>query len=114
MKNRFGGLLGISRKAGKLAMGADACIEAMTAGQAYRLFLSQDAGESLIRKLSRIAEKNSVPLQTAPVGKAELGRFIGRPDMSAVAVTDQSLAQRLSELSREAHETMKSNWGVCE
>ena len=69
------GLIGLARRAGKLAVGEALTAELVTAGRARAIFLAQDAGEATRRKVMRHDAR--VPVFVLPCGKETLGRLFG-------------------------------------
>lgn len=93
--NRLLGLVGLCRRAGRLALG-DACAgESARAGRARALLLAQDAGDTARRRAVRWAEEADVPLLTLPVDKAALGRALGRASCAVAAVEDTGFARQI-------------------
>lgn len=84
------GLLGLARRAGKLACGDDPVRNLCASGQARCVFLAADAGNSITGKVNRYVR--SVPLLVLPYGKAEIGGVTGRADCAVCAVSDTGMA----------------------
>ncbi len=99
-------LLGLARRAGKLAVGEEPVRLALQEGTARAVFLAADAGEHTRRKVS--PKLGEVPLQVVPATKAELGRALGRESCAICAVTDkgfaESLAQRIEKPTNTNHD----------
>ena len=85
------GLIGLARRAGKLAIGEALTAELVAAGRARAIFLAGDAGEATCRKVLRHDAR--VPVFRLPCGKAELGRAVGFPDCAVCAMQDIGMAQ---------------------
>ena len=62
MKEKLLSMLGIARRAGKIAMGFDAAAEAMHKGEARLLVLAADLSERTERAVRRIAEETNTPV----------------------------------------------------
>lgn len=86
------GMLGLSRKAGKLAPGDEMTRDACEEGKARAVFLAADAGSAAAKKAGNYAEKANVPLIRLPHSKEELGAAIGKSQSAVCAVTDIGLA----------------------
>lgn len=85
------GLIGLARRAGKLAVGEALTAELVTAGRARAIFLAQDAGEATRRKVMRHDAR--VPVFVLPCGKEALGRAVGFSDCAVCAMSDIGMAQ---------------------
>ena len=85
------GLIGLARRAGKLAVGEALTAELVTAGRARAIFLAQDAGEATRRKVMRHDAR--VPVFVLPCGKETLGRAVGFSDCAVCAMSDIGMAQ---------------------
>ena len=84
-------LLGLAKRAGKIACGMDAVEEA--AGQAHAVFLASDAGQAVRRGAKRYGNRAS----ELPYGKEELGRAVGRESCAVAAVIDEKFSQGIIE-----------------
>ena len=81
-------MLGLARRAGKLAYGDELVREVCFAHKARCVFLAGDAGASTAKKGAFYAEKANVPCVQLPHGKIELGTAVGKSGCAIVAVTD--------------------------
>jgi ribosomal protein L7Ae-like RNA K-turn-binding protein len=88
------GFIGLARKAGALEIGSDAVEAALTKGKAKLVIMTDDAGRSTITKFTLLCEAKSVPIMRASV-KLELGRTLGRSQLSVIAVTKYHFAARM-------------------
>ncbi|MDY3618143.1 L7Ae/L30e/S12e/Gadd45 family ribosomal protein [Agathobaculum sp.] len=86
------GMLGLARRAGKLAAGDDMVKELCTAGKARAVFVANDAGASAAKKAAGYAERARVPFITLPQDKDTLGAAIGRAQSAVCAVSDIGMA----------------------
>ena len=93
-------MLGLARRAGKLAYGDELVREVCFAHKARCVFLAGDAGASTAKKGAFYAEKANVPCVQLPHGKIELGTSGG----AIVAVTDIGLASSAVEKLASEHE----------
>ena len=98
-------LLGIARRAGRVALGTRAVGSAAGRGQVALLFVAGDASNNLWARLG--AEALRAPRITVP-GREALGRALGRPDVAVAAVTDQRLARRVLD---EWHDLSRASGG---
>lgn len=95
---KFLSLLGLCKRAGKLAAGEVAAEQAVRGKQAYFLILSEDASKNTKKKFRNSAAYYELPL--AEIGtKEELGRAIGTDMRSIIAVTEEGFAKKLKQLA---------------
>ena len=88
----FLGMLGLARRAGKLAFGDELVREACADKKARCVFVAADAGASTAKKAAFYAAGANVPLVTLPHGKDDLGAAIGKNGCAVCAVSDIGLA----------------------
>lgn len=88
----FLGMLGLARRAGKLAFGDELVREACADKKARCVFVAADAGASTAKKVAFYAQSANVPLVTLPHGKDDLGAAIGKNGCAVCAVSDIGLA----------------------
>lgn len=86
------GLLGISLRGGRLAVGEEACVQAMRAGKAKLLLTACDAAGNTLRQAVFWSGKTHTPHRPVPFTKAQLGAALGRASCAVAAVTDRGLA----------------------
>ena len=95
-------MLGLARRAGKLAFGDELVREACMEKKARCVMAASDAGESTAKKAAFYAERANVPFLVLPADKQTLGAAIGKGGCAVCAVTDIGLAsaavQRLAAL----------------
>ena len=100
-------LIGLARKAGRLAVGEDPVGEAVKSREGKLLLVACDAAENTIRRAGHMAESGTAPCLTVPFTKAELGRAVGRTSAALVAVTDiglaNAVANRLAQLDEDQY-----------
>lgn len=99
MKNNMSleGLLGLARRAGKLALGKEAVESALTHRKVYLLIVAQDASQSTIGKLEHRAVMHSVPCLHLD-SRDELGRLMGRDTLAVVGLLDPSFARGILKI----------------
>ena len=96
--HKFLSLLGLCKRAGKLAAGEVAAEQAVRGKNAYLLILSEDASKNTKKKFRNSAAYYELPL--AEIGtKEELGRAIGADMRSVIAVTEEGFAKKLKQLA---------------
>lgn len=98
--NKFLSLLGLCKRAGKLAAGEVAAEQAVRKKQAYLLILAEDASKNTKKKFTNSAAYYELPL--AEIGeKNELGRAIGADTRSIIAITEEGFAKKLKQLAED-------------
>ena len=90
-------LLGLCKKAGRLAVGEEPVGAACRAGQARLTLLARDAAESTRRRGERFSENGHAVYLEVPFSKEELGAALGRTSCALLAVTDAGFAAALCE-----------------
>lgn len=98
--HKFLSLLGLCKRAGKLAAGEVAAEQAVRKKQAYLLILAEDASANTKKKFHNSAAYYELPL--AEIGnKDKLGRAIGAEMRSIIAITEEGFAKKLKQLADE-------------
>ena len=85
-------MLGLARRAGKLAYGDELVREACFDHKTRCVFIAGDAGANAAKKVAFYADKANVPCVTLPHGKLELGSAIGKAGCAMCAVADIGMA----------------------
>ena len=89
------GVLGISRKAGKLAFGEEQVRDMVASGKCRVIFLSNDAGDATRRKVER--HDIRVPILTLPWDKETIGNAIGiKRECTVCAINDIGMANAIA------------------
>ncbi len=97
---KFLSLLGLCKRAGKLAAGEVAAEQAVRKKQAYLLILAEDASANTKKKFRNSAAYYELLL--AEIGnKDELGKAIGADLRSIIAITEEGFAKKLKQLADE-------------
>ena len=97
VRNGGAGLLGIARRAGRVALGTRAVDRAARGGRLALLVVAADASPHALGRLA--PEARAVPRLT--LGSREtLGRMFGRSTVAVAGVTDETLAARLLDRER--------------
>jgi len=88
-------LLGLARRAGGVATGTEAVRDAVRGGQARLVLLAGDASPVQLDKVEKALSRRATPW--ARLGdRASLGAAVGKAPLSAVAVTNASLAEKVA------------------
>ena len=101
MHNRLHGLLGLACRAGKLALGHDAAVEAVHTGRAALCLLATDASERLCAEFLRETQQfahTKIPLLRTDYTMEQLGQSIGQRKTAVLTVNDRGFADRITEL----------------
>lgn len=85
-------MLGLARRAGKLAYGDELVREACFDHKTRCVFIAGDAGANAAKKAAFYADKANVPCVTLPHGKLELGSAIGKAGCAMCVVADIGMA----------------------
>lgn len=94
-------LLGLARRAGAVAPGTDAVRRAIREGEAQLILMASDASGVQLKKIRTTVHDRTIP-QAVLGDRDTLGSAVGLAPLSAVAVTNASLADRLLQELEEA------------
>lgn len=97
--SRIMGMLGLTRRAGKVIYGFDAVLKEIAVGKVKAVFLSSDASPRTSEKIQGACQDSRIKLAILPITKEQLGRCIGRDDTAVAAIGDKSFADRILELA---------------
>jgi ribosomal protein L7Ae-like RNA K-turn-binding protein len=87
-------LLGLARRAGAVAPGTEAVRRAIREGEAQLILVANDASSVQLKKIETTLHERTIP--RAILGdRNTLGAAVGLAPLSAVAVTNRSLADQL-------------------
>jgi len=101
MDSALAGLLGLSRRAGKVELGEENVLSAASAHKARLVLVAADASEKTAVRVERAAESGNALCFRLDATKAELGGTVGLASCAAVALTDVGLAaSALEKLSQ--------------
>lgn len=89
-------LLGLMRRSGHLAVGADDAAESCARGRARLLLLPDDAAGNTVRWMESAGQQKEVPVLRPGFDKQALGEALGVGNCSAAAVCDTGFAIALS------------------
>ena len=92
MDNGLIGLIGLSRKAGKLELGEEPVTVAANGHKARLILLAADAAENTVRRARNLGERGNCPVLVTGLTKTQLGGAAGRSACALLAFTDVGLA----------------------
>ena len=100
---KFGSLLGIAKKAGKVISGTALVTDGIRSGSPGKcpaaVFLSSDASDNTKKRIENCCTYYEIPLHHITLTCAELGAYIGKSgSISSVGITDRGLADALTNL----------------
>ncbi|MEY8701451.1 YlxQ-related RNA-binding protein [Streptococcus ferus] len=95
-KERLSNLLGLAQKAGKIISGEELTVKAIQSRQAKLIFLSQDAGPNLTKKITDKSNYYNIKVSTV-FSTLELSAAIGR-SRKVLAVTDTGFSKKMRTL----------------
>ncbi|MDE2181102.1 MAG: DUF448 domain-containing protein [candidate division NC10 bacterium] len=114
VSRKIAALLGLARRARKIASGAEAVDVALRRHSARLILSAADASADSVAKVRNVAEKSGIAWMQA-MGKEELGAALGTAPRANIAVTDPHFAGAVMSLldkipvGMEARETAWSN-----
>ena len=95
-------LLGLCKRAGKIAGGEVAAIEAIRGKKAFLVIVADDASANTKKKFHNSAAFYEIPIIEFGT-KAELGRAIGEEIRAVLAVTESGFANKLKMLAEQTN-----------
>ncbi len=99
--NKIVSMLGLCRKAGKLAYGSDMCEEKIKYHKISLLIVTEDASENTKERFKKLAQKNQIKLYI--YGTMEnLSRCIGKDNKVVYGIMDQNFAEKINKLFEES------------
>jgi ribosomal protein L7Ae-like RNA K-turn-binding protein len=98
--DRVLGMIGMARKAGLLAMGVNLSMEAVRSGRADLLVVARDAAKNAAAAAAKAQADHRIDT-ICYAGKEELGRAVGKPAISILAVCDKGMAGQIKKLYGE-------------
>jgi ribosomal protein L7Ae-like RNA K-turn-binding protein len=102
-------LLGLARRAGVVAPGTEAVRRAIREGEAQLILMATDASGVQLEKIKTTLRDRAIP-QAFLGDRDALGAAVGTAPLSALAVTNVGLAERLrAELAAPADESSRND-----
>jgi len=107
--NRSLALLGMAKKAGRLAVGSEAAADAARRGKAKLIITASDASDASVRRAKSNAESGGVKYLAVPFTMFELGQTAGRGSPGTIAFLDKGLADGFSKRVAETQSAKESD-----
>lgn len=98
--NRALSMLGIAKKASKIAIGYDPVIEAIMKGNVVLVLFSSDISPKSAKGITLAAEYDGIPVVTTQFTMEEIGFAIGKRS-GILGLTDLGIANKLEKLLSE-------------
>lgn len=97
MNNRFFGMLGLAKRAGKVSTGAFVCDKMIRSRKARLVILACDASENTKKSVTNSCNYYNIKLiETADM--AALGHATGGGERAVVSVNDDNFAKAISDI----------------
>lgn len=101
MEEKLLSMLGIARRAAKLAMGYDAAYDAMQKGKCRLLVLSADLSERTMKSIREQAQRSGTEICCLDCTMELLGKAVGRKQTGIIAINDSGFAKSVKALCGE-------------
>jgi len=102
-------VLGMAKKAGRLAVGGEATANAARRGEAKLIITASDASEASVRRAKISAESGGIKHITVPLTMFELGTTAGRGSPGTIAFLDKGLAEGFMKRVAESESAKESD-----
>ncbi len=96
-ERKISGMLGLAKRAGKISSGATQVKQDLKRGSVYLVIIATDASDNTQKEYTSNCQFYKTPLVIWG-DKEILGKAIGKPMRTVLAVLDQGFADRLKEL----------------
>lgn len=94
MNNKFLGMLGLAKRAGKVQTGEDICSKAVKSGVSKLIIVACDASDNTKKSITDTCKYYNVRFVEAGT-KLELGKFTGAESRAVVSVNDNNFAKAI-------------------
>ena len=91
---RIANYFGLAMKAGLVAAGDSAAAKALKTGEAHLLVLARDTSPAVVKEITPLAEKRSLPVLWWP-DKESLGLAVGKSRRGALALLDSGFSKTI-------------------
>lgn len=97
MTDKLLGMAGLAVKAGKVKFGVFLTLDACTSGRAKLVIIPSDLGGSNRKSIEAKCKNTNTPCITVST-KAELGKALGKADVSALAICDDNFKSAILKI----------------
>lgn len=94
MNNKFLGMLGLAKRAGKVQTGEDICSKAVKSGVSKLIIVACDASDNTKKSITDSCKFYKTKFVEAG-SKTELGKFTGADSRAVVSVNDDNFAKAI-------------------
>ncbi len=107
-QDRVLSMVGLAKKAGKVAAGSFLAEKAVRDGRAYLLIVSEDAAQNIKKKFSNSSAYYEIDYMEYGT-KESLGHFTGYENIAVVAITDAGFAKAIEDKYTKLEEMRQAN-----
>lgn len=104
MKDKVLSLLGLARRAGKLAIGNDSVLESIEKKEAKMIFAAGDLSVRTCKKIEAAAQEKEIPFLQTTISMDELGFAIGKR-VGILSITEIGFANKIKQLCCDITQT---------
>ena len=94
MKDKVLGMIGLAKRAGKVATGEDICSRAVKGGKSKLIIVACDASENTKKSITDSCRFYNVDYIEAG-SKSELGKYTGADSRAVVSINDDNFAKAI-------------------
>lgn len=94
MNNKFLGMLGLAKRAGKVQTGEEICSDAVRNGRSRLVIVARDASDNTKKSIMNTCSYYKVRCEEAAL-KDELGKYTGAQSRAVVSVNDDNFAKAI-------------------
>ena len=105
--NKLLSMLGLARRAGKLAVGFDAALEAVKTGRAAGAAVCADISEKTYQNIKFAADRGKIPAIRLCVQAQEAGAAVGKR-AGVFAICDAGFFKAVQELNHDTEERVSA------
>ena len=98
--NKIYSIFGLCMRAGKVASGADVCIENIKKGSAFLIIVAEDASPKTLEKFEYFSKEYDIKLVVC--GEIDgLSKAIGKDNKAIFTILDEGFSKKIIELVEE-------------
>ena len=91
------GLIGLATKAGKIAAGSEACIEAIEKRSTKLILIAVDASERTKKLFQEKCKSFSIPIYEM-LSIEELSKAIGKPNKAVIGIKEKGFSEAIGKI----------------